>query len=550
MFRQLRQISIIFSLKISITLCFKLTILHTNDIHGRFEEIDSRGFICERIKGACFGGVARIATVVKDARKKERNVVFVDGGDRFTGTIWSDVYEGNASLVFFNALNYTAITLGNHDFDYGVKTLLRFLEQIKSPVVVSNINTNEEPLWPDDKKLVRNTTIVDVGGERVGFVGYITPYTTRSSNPGKNIKFLPIISSVQKAVDELISKGINKIIAVGHAGFQYDKEVAKKVVGVDVVVGGHSNTFLYTGNPPSDDKCQGPYPFVVHPEHNTNLSVPVVQAYYYSKYLGKLQVTFNDAGEVTAWSGNPVLLSSTVPKDQQVYDIVKKMKVLVDKKGNEKIGQIKRKIDSTSCDIGPCFFGELVTSAMIYHYRSYNVTTSMLHHTAVLTSLHTDSQGYILYKDLFESFPYRNTIDMIELSGLDLKNCIEHAAKSGYPQVQGLAVRYSKGKPPQVESLQIKQKPCSTGISKCYVQVNMSKTYKVVFDSYFVFQYINTTKETINRTKGKTIYDVLAEYFKAKYPVNNDVINVAGVLTYDIVTFLSVLLATLWLLYN
>ena len=88
------------------------------------------------------------------------------------------------------------------------------------------------------------------------------------------------------------------------------------------------------GNPPSDDKCQGPYPFVVHPEHNTNLSVPVVQAYYYSKYLGKLQVTFNDAGEVTAWSGNPVLLSSSVAKDQQVYDIVKKMKVLVDKKGN------------------------------------------------------------------------------------------------------------------------------------------------------------------------------------------------------------------------
>ena len=105
----IREIFIIFWLKISIALCFKLTILHTNDIHGRFEETDSRGFTCERTKEDCFGGVARIATVVNDVRKKEGNVVFVDAGDRFTGTIWSDVYEGNASLVFFNALNYSAM---------------------------------------------------------------------------------------------------------------------------------------------------------------------------------------------------------------------------------------------------------------------------------------------------------------------------------------------------------------------------------------------------------------------------------------------------------
>ena len=64
------------------------------------------------------------------------------------------------------------------------------------------------------------------------------------------------------------------------------------------------------------------------------LSVPVVQAYYYTKYLGNLQVSFNNIGEVTGWSGNPVLLDSTVVKDPRVFDIVKKMKVLVDRRGN------------------------------------------------------------------------------------------------------------------------------------------------------------------------------------------------------------------------
>ncbi len=102
----------LFCLQISIAFSFNLTILHTNDIHGRFEETDKHGFSCDN-KGACFGGIARIATVVKQVRNKQENVVFVDGADRFTGTIWSEVYKGNASRVFFNELNYTAIVSGS-----------------------------------------------------------------------------------------------------------------------------------------------------------------------------------------------------------------------------------------------------------------------------------------------------------------------------------------------------------------------------------------------------------------------------------------------------
>lgn len=103
------NILVVFCLKVSIVICFDLTILHTNDIHGRFEQTDKRGFVCNAKNEACFGGVARIATAVKEVRNKAQNVVFVDGADRFTGTLWSEVYKGNASRVFFNQLNYTAI---------------------------------------------------------------------------------------------------------------------------------------------------------------------------------------------------------------------------------------------------------------------------------------------------------------------------------------------------------------------------------------------------------------------------------------------------------
>ena len=104
-----RNFFILFGLQVPIAVCFNLTILHTNDIHGRFEETDKDGFTCESSKEACFGGMSRVATVVKDVRNKQQNVVLVDGADRFTGTIWSEVYKGNASRVFFNQLNYTAI---------------------------------------------------------------------------------------------------------------------------------------------------------------------------------------------------------------------------------------------------------------------------------------------------------------------------------------------------------------------------------------------------------------------------------------------------------
>ena len=108
---------------------------------------------------------------------------------------------------------------------------------------------------------------------------------------------------------------MNIIIAVGHSGFKKDKEIAKQVPLVDVVVGGHSNTFLYTGTPPSNDRPVGEYPTIV--EQMSGKIVPVVQAYAYTKYLGYLDLTFDDSGNLTYWSGNPILLNQSYPKGKE-----------------------------------------------------------------------------------------------------------------------------------------------------------------------------------------------------------------------------------------
>ena len=105
---------------------------------------------------------------------------------------------------------------------------------------------------------------------------------------------------------------MNIIIAVGHSGFKKDMEIAKHVPLVDVVVGGHSNTFLYTGTPPSNEVPVGLYPTIV--VQSSGKKVPVVQAYAYTKYLGHLDLVFGDNGVLKGWSGKPILLDHSYPQ--------------------------------------------------------------------------------------------------------------------------------------------------------------------------------------------------------------------------------------------
>ena len=109
-------------------------------------------------------------------------------------------------------------------------------------------------------------------------------------------------------------RGVHIIIAVGHSGFKIDQKIAKEVEDIDLVVGGHTNTFLFTGKPPSTEKPVNKYPTIV--KQNGGRTVPVVQAYYCTKYLGYLQLQFSDDGEVIHSAGDPILLNNSFKQDK------------------------------------------------------------------------------------------------------------------------------------------------------------------------------------------------------------------------------------------
>ena len=115
---------------------------------------------------------------------------------------------------------------------------------------------------------------------------------------------------LREAAVLLREQGVDIIIAVTHVGYQMDQRLAAEVSGLDAVVGGHSNTYLSASDPDRD----GAYPTVVTGPDGA--FVPVVQAYAYSKYVGHLELTFNDAGEVTAATGEPIVMDGAVREDE------------------------------------------------------------------------------------------------------------------------------------------------------------------------------------------------------------------------------------------
>ncbi|XP_055307286.1 protein 5NUC-like, partial [Sitodiplosis mosellana] len=272
-----------------------LILLHNNDLHGRFAETTIDGPDCrpeDSFANKCYGGFARISTLVKryrsDQEKDGLPVLFLNAGDTYVGTPWFQLFKDKITVDFMNALKPDVGALGNHEFDFGIKGLVPFLANINFPIAVANLNiSTNHPLW--QTHALERSVVFNIKGFKVGVIGYITDDLHTLSTP-EDVGVLPEIGAINEESDKLRKQGVNIIIALGHSGYEKDQEIAKECPLVDLVVGAHSHTFLYTGIPPDPkDVPLGPYPTVI--VQKSGKKVPVVQAYAWSKYLGKLQLS-------------------------------------------------------------------------------------------------------------------------------------------------------------------------------------------------------------------------------------------------------------------
>jgi 5'-nucleotidase/UDP-sugar diphosphatase len=284
-----------------------MTILHVGDTHSKLEPTQVRLTldITEALKGKGvyveLGGFPNVMSAVEVLRRPSGNVLFLHAGDLFQGTLYFTQFQGVADTEFWNLMKLDVATFGNHEFDKGPAVLrTNLLEKAAFTLVSANVDFSKEPQLQAVKVLPY--LIRKLQGQEVAIIGLTTVETPFISSPGNNIVFNEAALSVQRAADELASRGIDKVILLSHQGYAEDLELAAVVSGVDVIVGGHSHTLLgdfkAIGMPSS-----GPYP--TEAKAKDGATVLVVHANEWGKFLGNLKLNFDPAGVVRSWEAAP-----------------------------------------------------------------------------------------------------------------------------------------------------------------------------------------------------------------------------------------------------
>lgn len=268
-----------------------------------------------------------------------------------------------------NILNHTALALGNHEFDDNIMGLIPFVDAATFPIVNANIDATDEPDYlarQRNGKITKSHVVTADNGAKIGIIGYTTEDTPSISNPGR-LKFLDVVQSVNTEATKLHSEGVKILIAVGHGGFDVDQKVAEGVPLIDAVVGGHTNTFLYTGTPPDIEEPLGTYPFMVT-QNESSRKVPVVQAYAFGKYLGYLNLTFDAEGELVMAQGNPILLDGSVPQDEELLARVNEWGKNVTELTKMEVGKTRVFLNGKAevCRLYECNLGNFITDAMVF----------------------------------------------------------------------------------------------------------------------------------------------------------------------------------------
>jgi len=489
---------------------YSLTILHTNDFHARFEPISKYDSGCseeDNLEGKCFGGSARLMTAIEEAKARTNNHILVDGGDQFQGTLFYTYYKGALAAEMMNKMGYDAMTVGNHEFDDGPEVLRGFVDTVGFPVLMSNADYSGEALLSD---AIQKSVVIERGGEKLGLIGLTPIDTDELSSPGPNVVFTDPVGAVQAEVDKLTEMGVNKIIVLSHSGYLVDQRVAAETTGVDVIVGGHDNTYLSN----TDENAKGPYPTMVG-------DTAIVQAYAYGKFLGELNVTFDDAGVITAAVGEPLLMDGQVMEHEATKARITEAAVPLDEIRNRVVAETAEAIDGErgSCRQMECQMGNLIADAMLDRVKDQGIQIALQNGGGIRASI---DAGEVTMGEVLTVLPFQNTLSTFFVSGQTVIDALEngvsqHEEVAGrFPQVAGLKYTFDLSQEPgsRISDVMVADgmdwKPIDPAAEYGMVSNNFIRNggdgYKMFVDASNVYDF------------GPDLADVTAEYLAERAP--------------------------------
>jgi 5'-nucleotidase len=221
----------------------KLTILHTNDVHSRIEPFPMDGS-----KNQGLGGAARRASVIKSIREKEDHVLLLDAGDIFQGTPYFNFFGGELEVKLMSSMGYDGATMGNHDFDAGIEGFEKQLVHANFPFIISNYDLSDTVL--NGKTLPYK--LYKKGGLTIGVfgLGIELDGLVPASLYGDTQYLDPLATAKKMATKLKLEMGCDYVICLSHLGYKYQEQkvsdtiLARETEHIDLIIGGHTHTFL------------------------------------------------------------------------------------------------------------------------------------------------------------------------------------------------------------------------------------------------------------------------------------------------------------------
>jgi len=371
----------------------KLTLLHSNDMHG--------DFLAEEVNQNLVGGVSMLSGYVNKVRQEEENVIYAIAGDMFRGSIIDSEFLGISTIQIMNLLGPDIVTVGNHEVDYGIAHLL-FLEKCAEfPIINANlhIKTNHARLFQPCK-------ILEVDGMKILFIGILTEVALMQCKTDGLVGSFVTLDDAAEEIGRICNTynaiDIDFTVLLTHIGFEEDKRLAELLDpawGVDVIIGGHSHTFLTE-------------PAVVN-------GIPIVQAGIGTDQIGRFDIlvdTDNNCIDSYVWRPVPIN-AENCPRDPAIEEIISTYKSRTDAKYGEIITKFVRQLTHPTrireTELGD-LFADVLKDALgvdIFLLGSGSIRNEML--------------GPVVTKgDLRECFPYDDSVHMLYWTGAQLRHAM------------------------------------------------------------------------------------------------------------------------------
>ena len=378
----------------------KLTLLHSNDMHGDFTAMD--------VDTNLVGGVSMLSGYIDKVRREEANTLYCIAGDMFRGSVIDSEFKGLSTIEIMNAIAPDVVTLGNHETDYGIAHLL-FLEKCaKFPIINANLFIKS-----NYSRLFKPHIVLEVGGMKILFIGILTEEVMAQAKSeaviGSFVDIHEAAQEVGKICNSYNATDIDLTVLLTHIGFEEDKKLAEQLDpawGVDIIVGGHSHTFIEE-------------PALVN-------NILIVQAGTGTDQIGRFDITidtYNNNVESWKWQAVPIN-SDTCPVDPDIEKLLAGYKQETDKKYGRTITRLRRKLTHPKRE-QETELGGLLSDALA---ESLGLDVMLLGSGSVRT---LQMGPLVTYQDLVECFPYDDATHMLTVTGGQLKRMLQFMLRDG-----------------------------------------------------------------------------------------------------------------------